>query len=188
MSEEIKVTEENKKTIVAFVAGLLIGGLLVFVFSTPATDDSAMKTDSNMDSSDTMQTDDSMKSSDSMMQDDQMKSDDSMTAPAMMTGEGSIEVSDQAASKSVMLGSVTFPADQGWIGVRDFENGQLTGLLGVARWNKEEGLVPTSVSLLRSTEAGKTYAVVFYSDNGDKTFNLATDVQVDGALSTFVAQ
>ncbi len=187
MSEEIKMTEENKKTIVAFVAGLLIGGLLVFIFSAP-TKESAMMKDQNDDHANGSG---EMTDDDSMMQDDKMmevEAGGGTGAPALVTGEGSIEVSDQTASDTVLLGSITFPADEGWIGVRDYEGGQLTGLLGVARWNKEEGLVPVVVPLLRSTEAGNTYAVVFYSDNGDKEFNLATDVQVDGSLSTFVAK
>ena len=91
-------------------------------------------------------------------------------------------------NKKVSLSNVTFPADAGWVGIRDYEGGQLTGLLGVARFNKAENLTPTEVTLLRPTVSGKTYAIVFYSDNGDKVFDLATDAQVDAEVSSFVAR
>lgn len=188
MAEQVKITEENKKTIVAFIAGLLIGGLLVFIFSMPQ--DTANRTENNNDNDDNGEmTDDN--DTDSELDDVDAPNDTTATSVPSVTlnvGTGAIEVDDQAAGDAVQLKSVTFPADAGWIGVRDYNNGQMSGLLGVARWNKDEGLSPVVVPLVRATEAGKTYAVVFYSDNGDKEFNLATDAQIDSELTTFEAE
>jgi len=60
-------------------------------------------------------------------------------------------------------------------------------LLGVARFSESQGLVPTAIVLQRSTIAGREYAVVLYTDNGDRQFNLASDVQVDAVFATFTA-
>lgn len=185
MSEEF-MTEANKKTVISFVAGLLIGGLLVFIFSTPDSDKKAMESTSMAD------TEEVANSGSADMDNNQ---EEVTSTPQSVVNlevssidEGSITVEDQTSGNSVALGSVVYPTNQGWIGVRDYENRQMTGLLGVARWSKEEGLSPVVVPLMRSTEAGKTYAVVFFNENGDKEFNLATDAQISGTMTTFVAK
>lgn len=187
MSEQIMMTEENKKTVVAFIAGLIVGGLLVFIFAEPgaskvekATEGTSAKNESSESS---IKDDDKKEENDTAP-----KAVDVVATASVVTGEGSIEVEDQAAGQVVKIKDVTFPADAGWIGVRDFDNGQLGGLLGVARWNDAEGLKPSEVSLLRATVAGRTYAVVFYADNGDKRFDLAVDAQIGNTASDFVAK
>lgn len=182
---ELKMTEENKKTITAFIAGLLIGGLLVFIFTNPTANES----DTNeVSESETTQTVDEV--SDNETDEDAIDEvvETVTDTPVMDMGDANVELSDQAAGDVVILSDVTFPSEAGWIGVRDYENGQLTGLLGVVRWNQDEGLVPSEVPLLRVTESGRTYAVVFYSDNGDKEFNLADDAQISGVITTFTAE
>lgn len=176
MSEQT-MSEENKKTIVAFIAGLLIGGILVFIFANPGDKDAKNSTDRRTDET-------------------------AKTAPDSVSGESSNEevnrdqvsatgvtsVDNRPVADTAALNEIEFPAESGWVGVRDFENGQLTGLLGVARWNMAEGLTPTEVPLLRSMEKGRTYAIVFYKDNGDKHFDLATDSQMETSVISFVAE
>lgn len=188
MSEQLKITEENKKTIISFVIGLLVGGLLVYVFAEPAVVSVDEESEEEVSSEVIDLEGDDSEVREASTSSTSKPATTTTLVPSTITGTGSVAVADQDSSDVVILDEVTYPADAGWIGVRDYENGQLTGLLGVSRWNRAEGLFPQSVKLLRKTEAGKTYAVVFYSDNGDKQFNLATDVQIDGAVETFVAQ
>lgn len=181
------MTEENKKTIIFFIAGLLVGGLLVFIFSEPPAD--AVKQSADDSEATASVSDDQEGGEDSnLVKERQDAVKPSAPAEIAISGKGAITVADQSAGEVVALDSVEFPAKAGWIGVRDYQGGQLTGLLGVARFDTEEGLLPDSVRLLRATEAGKTYAVVFYSDNGDKTFSLATDGQFSGVMETFEAR
>ena len=187
MSEQEK--QESQKTVVAFVAGLLIGGLLVWVFGgTPETTPTEKDTAKDYESSESAET----AGTESENNDSDNKTDDgSSTEPTIIElpiGNASVSVADQPAGTTVQLDGATFPADEGWIGIRDYVDGQLTGLLGVARYSKEQGLVPESVVLQRTTTPGKTYAVVFYSESGDRKFNLAEDVQVGGVVETFTAK
>lgn len=187
---DFKMTEENKKTITAFIAGLLVGGLLVFIFSNPTdstVSDAPLEDEATDEVSNENSSDDNEDSTEVV--ESTTDSDSSVATPVSMNiGDAEVEVSNQAAGITVMLGDVTFPAEAGWIGVRDYEDNKLTGLLGVSRWNKEEGLLPSEVALLRATESGRTYAVVFYSDNGDKEFDLATDAQISEVVATFTAK
>ncbi len=180
MSEQEK--QESQKTVVAFIAGLLIGGLLVWVFS------------GSPEAKEHMDHDDSVEESEMMEGGTDSEDSDSDTAvpstpvAELPVGDGDASVMDQDAGLEVSLAGATFPSDEGWIGVRDYADGQLAGLLGVVRYSQEQGLVPQSIVLQRATEPGNTYAVVFYSENGDRVFNLAEDVQVSGAVETFVAK
>lgn len=180
------MSEENKKTIISFIAGLLVGGLLVFIFSEPATEMTKQNDDAPVEVAETSNKDAENKGKEAATDTEPVAPE--APAEVIVSNEGAIAVGDQPAGDTVELDSVEYPAKSGWIGVRDYENGQMSGLLGVARFHTDEGLLPESVQLLRSTEAGKTYAVVFYSDNGDKTFSLATDGQFSGVMETFKAE
>jgi len=190
MTEEQE--QNTQKTIVAFVAGLLVGGLLVWVFSGPSstsqTDEMEKETASDMQETDSNNTDTSVTFSetDSVANTNTTQADDHMSD--MEVGEGEISVSDQAAGNTVELDSAVFPNDEGWIGVRDYSNGNLGNILGVARFSKEQGLIPSNVSLVRSTVSGETYAVVFFTESGDREFSLADDVQIDSVMETFTAR
>ena len=176
MSEQEK--QESQKTVVAFIAGILIGGLLVWVFGgTPE----ATPEDSNTEVAETTEVEGS---------EDVPATGAPVTVPVpeLPTGNSAVEVSNQQAGTEISLSGATFPSDEGWVGVRDYVDGQLAGLLGVVRYSKEQGLVPESIVLQRATVSGNSYAVVFYSESGDRVFNLADDVQVGGAVETFVAQ
>lgn len=183
MSEQEK--QESQKTVVAFIAGLLIGGLLVWVFSGTTHDEHDH--DRDMHDEQAEMTD---SAPDAPAESTPEADVDTSAAPAVAelpVGNGDASVGDQSAGFSVSLAGATFPSDEGWIGVRDYSEGQMAGLLGVVRYSKEQGLVPQEIVLQRATVSGNTYAVVFYSENGDRIFNLAEDVQVGGAVETFVA-
>lgn len=193
MAEENTMSEESKKTIISFIAGLLIGGLLMFIFIEPASDMKSAANDDQAEKSETTNDDNASDDEDKNTDDnndqaaDDEAIDDTDSEPVVVSG-GDINVKDQAAGNVVALDSVEYPAKTGWIGVRDYVDGQMTGLLGVVRFDTNVGLVPDSVTLLRPTVAGQTYAVVFYSENGDKKFSLATDSQVAGTMETFKAK
>lgn len=192
MSEEEK--QDSQKTVVAFIAGLLIGGLLVWVFSgTPATEQTNSASDDDTqgevsDNSGNTKTNSTLKATDETTDSTSNETPAETTLPELPVGDASVEVNNQDAGSVVELSAATFPTDEGWIGVRDYVDGQLTGLLGVARYSKEQGLIPETIVLQRATIAGNTYAIVFYSENGDRQFNLAEDVQMGGVMSTFQAQ
>lgn len=180
MAEQEK--QDNQKTIVAFAAGLLIGGLLVWVFG-GATDQNSNVDDNNATTTEEVSENVDDDASTSTEDDDTDAEDDN--APVMQTGTGAVELNEIEAGTTVALQSATFPTDEGWIGVRDYNNGQLGGILGVARFSKAQGLVPQEIALQRSTRSGSTYAIVFFSENGDRIFNLANDVQQEGIVETF---
>lgn len=188
MSEENMVTEENKKTVISFIAGLLVGGLLVFIFAEPAAVKSLQNSASDNEELEVVKDDKTTEVDDKTVAVSSGSVNVNTVAPSQVISDGRIVVADQDAGEVVALDAVEFPADSGWIGVRDYANGQMSGLLGVARFNLDEGLTPDSVRLLRATVAGNTYAVTFYADNGDKTFSLANDAQLTGVMETFEAK
>jgi hypothetical protein len=104
-----------------------------------------------------------------------------------VTGDGSLSVTNQVAGDTVVLGEVEYPANEGWIVVRDYADGTAGKILGAARYNLTDGLMPTSVSLLRKTVKGNTYQVQFYTESGDKAFSTKDDAAVVGGETTFKA-
>lgn len=167
--------QESQKTVVAFITGLLIGGLLVWVFSS-TPDEAQNLTDTTGDTTE--------KASDINNQD----SNDTEDASGNETsGAGSISVSSQKAGTVVTLGEVKFPSDDGWIVVRDYRDGVPAGILGAARFDVSGGLVPKEVELLRPTMAGSSYQVVFYTQEGAIGFKSGEDKLVSGIETTFKA-
>ena len=180
MAEQVK--EDNQKTIVSFIVGLLIGGLLVWAFSG----------DADNKPTDKIKEDTKEQTKDDTKPTETKATETTTTAPTAATlpvGDAAVSVgSEIAAGMTVAIDSATFPTKEGWVGVRDFSDGKLGGILGVARFSAEQGLVPKEIYLLRSTVAGKQYAIVFYSESGDRKFNLAEDKQMDKEFATFTAK
>lgn len=188
MAEE---KQEGQKTVVSFIVGLLIGGLLVWAFSGPAADaPDAKKEDSKEQKAD--------EKNDVKVEKTDVKSEgtkggeeaeaDVKVESKLSVGDGKIVVNNQASSKSIKLDSATYPVKEGWIGVRDYQGGNLGGILGVVRFSEEQGLVPSNIILQRPTEAGKEYAVMIFEENGDRKFNSAEDKQLDTVFATFKAE
>lgn len=188
MSEQEQ--QESQKTVVAFVAGLLIGGLLVWIFSGSPADSPEQENSKTDDESSMVEEsgDGSNRDTENTTQENTTTSGESTSAPTMQTGDGEVTVSNQSAGASVTIEGATFPTDEGWIAVRSYTNGELSWILGAARYSKSDGLVPESIPLVRNTSAGQEYAIVFFTENGDGKFDLATDSQIEGPLATFTAE
>lgn len=181
MAEE---KQDGQKTLVAFVVGLLIGGMLVWAFSGPSAQ-APVDTDKNTDEAAEVETADEAEDTDAATSGD--KGGDAVVAE-LQVGNGEIVVPDQPASASITLESATYPVSEGWIGVRQFNNDQLGYILGVVRFSESQGLIPSAITLQRSTTPGDRYAVVIFTEDGDFDFNLAGDVQIDTIFDTFTAQ
>lgn len=197
MSEQdTQNSKEAQKTVIAFIAGLLIGGLLVWIFGGTPSDDVEMNDDNDADIAADVDDVDALDETETELADNSNDNEtdttdtttDTTTSSEMQTGDGSVSVADQSAGSSVAINSAVFPTDEGWIGVRDYVNGQMGSILGVARYSKEQGLIPDEITLLRPTQAGTEYAVVFFSEDGDRDFSLAGDAQIGGVYDTFRAQ
>lgn len=87
--------------------------------------------------------------------------------------DGSFVVSKQKAGDVVAVEKVAFGAGGGWVVIRDDVSGAVGNALG-AHWFPE-GASTGDVTLLRNTEAGKSYHAILYTDDGNKTFSLQED-------------
>jgi len=167
--------QESQKTVVSFAAGLLVGGLLVWIFS-DTNHEAPIELEINEESA-----------AEVVTLEETADTEVETEEPVLTVGAGAIAVADQAAGSVIAIDGATFPTDDGWIAVRTYVEGQLGSILGAARYSKSQGLVPSEVELLVPTVAGNTYAVVFFTEDGDRVFNLATDTQIDAGITTFVA-
>lgn len=185
MAEE---KQEGQKTVVSFVVGLLIGGLLVWAFS--GSSNEVKKTDDTAKDATSSVVTNTNDSGDSKTNEDNKANETKKeeVKSILPVGDGKITVSDQNAGASIVMENATYPIKEGWVGVRDYSDGQLGALLGVVRFSEKDGLVPKTIELQRATKAGNEYAVVIYQENSDHEFNLAEDAQVDKIFSTFKAK
>lgn len=166
--------EDSQKTLVAFVVGLLIGGMLVWAFSGPADEKKAPE-EMETEKTETVDATESEETNED-------------GTPKLSVGEGEIVVKDQPASKSIVMEKATYPVGEGWVGVREYNDDKLGYILGVNRFSESQGLIPENIELVNSTTPGKKYAIVVFKEDGDFDFNLAGDVQIDQIFSTFTAQ
>lgn len=181
-AEEIQ--QDGSKTLVAFVVGLLIGGMLVWAFSGPNND----RPDREMNEETAEVIEEEGATDETANEETSEEAVEEETAPELMMGDGAVEVADQAAGLSVSLDRAEYPVEEGWIGVRDYNNGQLSFIKGVVRFSAAAGLVPEDIILQVPTLAGQEYAVVMFTEDGDNIFNPAGDVQIDQIFATFTAQ
>ncbi len=183
MSEAEK--QEGQKTVVSFITGLLIGGLLVWVFSsspesTPTTEPEETPTEETTDAG--TNTDAVTSESTTITVPKQ-----TVTTAPVATGKGVLTVTDQTAGNVVTLGATTYPNENGWIVVRDYKDNVSGKILGASRFATKDGLTPATVNLLRPTIKGSEYQVQFYTEDGDKKFDTKTDTVVSGGEATFKA-
>lgn len=102
---------------------------------------------------------------------------------AVNTGE-EVHADDQPAGDSVRVVEARL-SRVSWLAVRDDMR-----IYGAARVTPPEGggtMTDIAVPLLRNTEAGKTYTVVVYADDGDNAFDFKKDALVNGLDDTFTA-
>jgi len=168
MAEEQR-SEDSQKTLVAFIVGLLIGGILVWAFTGSSND--TKKDEMKQDEAAVSNTDESK---------------NTMEADTVKTGDADIKIADQAAGKTVKIDSATYPVEEGWIAVRDYQDDKEGYVLGAVRFSKRDGLNPMEIELQRSTVAGQKYAISLYEETGDNDWG--GDKKLDGVYGTFMAQ
>ncbi|HEX4799262.1 MAG TPA: hypothetical protein VFV22_01860 [Candidatus Paceibacterota bacterium] len=168
--------QESQKTVVAFVSGLLIGGLLVWVFSSSPENVTAPENSDDQSAEEVKST-----------QEPEAKSDTVKSDTNVKVGEGSVIVDDQPAGSVITLKSLSLPTEKGWVVVREFNDDTAGNILGAARFDTTTGLTPTTIELIRGTTAGSRYQVVFFTNGGDMTFSLSDDVVIEGIATTFSA-
>ncbi len=177
--------QEGQKTVVAFITGLLIGGLLVWVFSSSPTEAPTVEKDDKTTTEETAGNNDDTSKEASKETETTTKSN---TEPIVIkapetNGTGALTVTNQKAGDSVAVTVGSYPTTKGWVAVHDHVNGVTGKVLGAARYDTEAGLLPTNIGLLRATVAQSEYKVVFHSDNGDKNFASKDDVELTTAAS-----
>lgn len=99
------------------------------------------------------------------------------------TGE-EVNVEDQPAGDSVIVEHANI-SRASWLAVRD--DMRIYGARRVDPTGDGQRFDAVSIPLLRNTEAGKTYTVVVYADDGDGTFDFKKDSLVSGLDDTFSA-
>jgi hypothetical protein len=170
MAEE-QHNEDSQKTLVAFVVGLLIGGILVWAFTGPST--SAPK--------------DEMKKDEVTASTTTENTGDTANTGSVKTGDkADITVEDQSAGKSVKISDATYPVAEGWIAVRDYQDDKEGYVLGAMRFSKRDGLNPMEIELQRPTIAGHKYAISVYEETGDNDWG--NDKKLEAAAATFMAK
>ena len=181
--------QDSRKTIIAFGAGLLIGALLVWAFSSTAP--STTKDDGKDDNKTNIENvlDNDNDNNDRNTDDEDTNTDTTTTDDTTTDNEGSFSVADQDAGNTVTLGRVSYPDGIGWVAVGDYEDGVAGNFLGAARYDVSAGLIPTEINLLRATTEGTTYRVSFFKDNGDLAFSRAGgDVEIANTAAYFTAE
>ena len=163
-------TQDSQKTLVAFVVGLLIGGMLVWAFSGPS--DASKKEDKKMDE----------KSASTTVE----KMDAKSGTKSLTVGDADIKIADQSAAMTVAIDSATYPVEEGWIAVRDYQDDKEGYVLGAVRFSKADSLVPTEIVLTRPTVAGQKYAISLYKEGGDNDWG--GDEKLEGVFGTFMAK
>jgi hypothetical protein len=163
-------TQDSQKTLVAFVVGLLIGGMLVWAFSGP--NDASKKEDKKMDEKTASTT--------------EAKVETSSDKTTLSVGEANIAINDQTAAETVQINSATYPVEEGWIAVREYQDDKEGYVLGAVRFSKADGLVPSEIILQRPTIAGQKYAISLYKEGGDNDWG--GDEKLEGTFGTFMAK
>ena len=162
--------DESKKTLVAFAVGLLIGGMLVWAFSGPSDTKKDTKDADEVTASSTLET-----------------TEEEASAPTTLNvGDANIKIADQAAGMAVKIDSATYPVEEGWIAVRDYQDDKEGYVLGAVRFSKADGLIPTEIVLTRPTVAGQKYGISLYKEGGDNDWG--GDEKLEGIFGTFMAQ
>ena len=140
----------NKKIIISFILGILIGGgsMWVVLSDEQTTPENITKIDS--------------------------VAEVSMTD----TSQNKTTVNDQLAGLSVFIDTVSFEKD-GWVAIHEDSNGVPSNILGArlfAAGEHKDGVI----DLLRGTMPDATYYAMLHSENGDRAFNIRNDTPLLG--------
>jgi DNA-binding beta-propeller fold protein YncE len=108
------------------------------------------------------------------------KVQDINTATALVT------VTDQMPGGAVSVERVEINED-GWVVVHETEAGHVLNALGAARLDAGTH-ESVRVDLLRETNPGGTYAIILYTDNGNKEFEIRGDLPMIDAEGNPVMQ
>ena len=163
-------TKDSQKTLVAFVVGLLIGGMLVWAFSGPS--DASKKEDKKMDEKNASSTVEKTTKNDGVK--------------TLSVGDADVVIKDQAAAMTVAIDSATYPVEEGWVSIRDYQDEKEGYVLGAVRFSKADGLNPMEIELTRPTVAGQKYAISLYKEGGDNDWG--GDEKLEGIFGTFMAK
>ncbi len=155
--------DSHKQLAIAFVVGLLVGAGAVWIWSVNTKNVEAPEK-SDETSKSTLATTTSQKPTDTPS---------TSTATSVSASAVDLEVNNQLSGNHVNITSVTFPSMGGWVVIHEVSEGELGNALGAQYFS--EGSWSGTVSLLRNTVVGNTYAAVLYGDNGDRQFTLTTD-------------
>ncbi len=166
-------TQASQRTVVAFISGLLIGGLLVWIFS-PAQKDMVATQDKDAQNAEMTEDNTSKESTSS-----------SETGASTDTDGHALSVATQDAGSSVILERVAYPNESGWVVVREYADNTPGNVLGAARYDVALGLQPGTVDLVRPTISGGTYEALFYTNEGALSFDLGEDMPVVGISAQF---
>lgn len=91
------------------------------------------------------------------------------TTVSSLEESGAVSVADQPAGPSVTVESVTVPPPGVWVAVREVNGADLGNVLGAARVVGPHSSI--TVTLLRSTEPKRSYAVELYRDDNNGAFD-----------------
>lgn len=111
-----------------------------------------------------------------------------VSEPSLASTTPTILTRDQMAGSTVVVESASLPI-AGWVVVHEMNGGHVGNALGAAR--RDAGVhTAIVVELLRDTATSSPYAVILYEDNGDKEFQLRTDLPIvsaqgDPLIATF---
>lgn len=167
--------DSHKQLAIAFVVGLLVGAGAVWIWSVNTKQVEAPSADNEVVTGTTATT--TTKTPTTV--DTTQQSDISVSASAV-----DLEVSNQLSGNHVNVTSVTFPSKGGWIVIHEVVEGELGNALGAQYFG--EGSWSGTVSLLRNTVVGNTYAAVLYGDNGDRQFTIGSDKPITDVATTQV--
>lgn len=159
----------TNNAIVIGIIGLIVGLVLGWMIgrgnaSAPVAMSGDKMESENMMMSDKNGSDEMVKNTANVLFSNSMMSEESDSA---------IMVADQGAGSVATVGSVETDASA-WVAVREDMNGMPGNVLGAARVDAGESR-NIVIRLLRPTEAGKTYQINLFKDNGDRVFDYKVD-------------
>ncbi|MEX0672557.1 MAG: hypothetical protein WDZ82_00965 [Candidatus Paceibacterota bacterium] len=185
--------QSQKQQIIIAVVMLLIGfliGVLITAGWYQGNDGTSNDIDTTDDTEQVMEddTDDTSGEEDNDLPDRSSLNNNS-SSNTSGSEDVSVSANDQSAGNEVVVSNVEVDRTT-WVAVREGVNGSMGNVLGAKR--VEQGShSDLTIRLLRGTEAGGTYFVTLYEDNGDGEFSHISDslVEVDGStvFSTFEA-